>query len=437
VDSSKYIFGVAQCMLATFDGDRVRPGLASERLNALAVFVNLSSREASRKCAPPSEWAIIARHFVFDVLCGSEHFEGREANAMNMYLVDLLDNLLGCVTESGTLLSLVMYTCDALLVQPSASFFAAEGYDGDLGESDALTAFGEWMLDCAGIEPAPASPLGTSGHTVKLLKLLLTIPQECSASFAASVVIGMLCGGVSSSDSFEAKVALTHPASQLLVDALGSEAKAGAALLDCFVGLKTSSQAAIAETVLMIWSTPRSTPLGYSGKITSHLLTEAPIALLTAATKIIQADLSSRGRVFASAFFPDAILLMSQTAVCRDTAVLVPLCQLMLTMYAVTAADQRPDYLGVFVPALSTALLVNENASDFVLYSGRALTQLAATQPGPVRECIQKLPEAHRASLQRAMKASMDQQSSIRSPQVAGAGAPKAIKKIDLSQFKK
>jgi len=325
-DSSKRLFGVAQCLLATFDVDGDRSGLVSERLNALSVFVNLASNDTSRQCIPGSEWTIVARHFVLDVLCGEEALgNSGEAVSMVRYLIDLLGHLRSSVTDTAVLFSLALYTTDALIGLPGASFFSSEAYNSKLGEKEVVAAFAEHMVSRAvkNAFPASTSSLAESGHVLKLLKLLLT-----------------------------------------------------------------------------------------------------------------QGDLASRGKIFAGALFANAILLMSQSSACRHPEVLVPLCQLLLAMYAVTEVDQRPEYLGVFIPALSTALLVNEGVVDFVLYGGRALTQFAATQPGSIRDCIQKLPEEHRASLQRAMKASMDQQQTITSPG-GTASAPKALKKIDMSKFSK
>jgi hypothetical protein len=434
-DSSKRLFGVAQCLLATFDADGERSGLVSERLNALSVFVNLVSNDTSRQSIPDSEWTIVARHFVFDVLCGEEAFgNSGEAVSMVRYLIDLLDHL-GNSIERGVLLSLALYTTDAVL---SANFFSSEAYNSKMGEKEVVSVFAEHMVSRAVQDafPASTSRLAESGHLLKLLQLLLTLTSQWDASGAVSMVSAMCVPCVTTANSFEAKAVFTTQAFDMLVNAIGKDMVG--ALLDSFGEEGKPIDAALAETVLMIWSTPRGDgfPVGSSRQLLRHMLCDNPLEFLSAASKIIHGDLASRGKIFASALFTNAILLLSQSSACRHPDVLIPLCQLLLAMYAVTEVDQRPEYLGVFIPALSTALLVNEGAVDFVLYGGRALTQVAATQPGPIRDCIQKLPEEHRVSLQRAMKASMDQQQTITSPG-GTTSAPKTLKKIDMSKFSK
>jgi hypothetical protein len=435
-DSSKRLFGVAQCLLATFDADGERSGLVSERLNALSVFVNIASNDTSRQSIPDSEWTIVARHFVFDVLCGEEALgNSGEAVSMVRYLIDLLDHLGNSVVR-GFHLSLALYTTDAVL---SANFFSSEAYNSKMGEKEVVSVFAEHMVSRAvqNAFPASTSSLAESGHLLKLLQLLLTLTSQWGASGAVSIVSAICVPCVTLANSFEAKAVFTTQAFDMLVNAIGED-MVGVALLDSFGEEGKPRDAALAETVLMIWSTPRGDgpPVGSSGHLVRHMLCDNPLEFLSAASKIMHGDLASRGKIFASALFTNAILLLSQSSACRHPDVLVPLCQLLLAMYAVTEVDQRPDYLGVFIPALSTALLVNEGVIDFVLYGGRALTQVAATQPGPIRDCIQKLSEEHRVSLQRAMKASMDQQQTITSPG-GTASAPKALKKIDMSKFSK
>jgi hypothetical protein len=449
--TSSLIFASSQCWCASqVDEASLKTFLTFNP--ALDAFSSLANDETLRQIIPIEEWIAVLKFLMFDVIgeqsvsLASLHWIPFVCRIINI-VVSLTNDQKNSSSNDDfakICLKIVLFII-ASCVNDKELIMNTEVTSESVWRSVLIVGKGEGLVGM--------KEFATQMSTKVFFNLLSSISVDSSSIL--DVILAFSCVFQSSHSVVSDKMQVADDTFQCLVELLGKHEIRNILFRDFIKKQKeilsigsTSLLNAFTDSIFMVTCTDRedvqyTCPDEILLSVLSPSDNNLARSMLSSATRTIQSDPLSRGKIVASLFFPIALIKISKHPKQSDSnTILVALIQFLLAVYGVVKVENKGDYIFGLIPAMSTGLLIHEQVTDFALYCGKAMTHFASLHGLEVKECITHLPEDQRLCLQRVMKAAIENQQGLGPNTTLGAGLPSppptaGLKKIDISKYKK